>query len=109
MNSPNKENEECTICLDPMETYPIVTLECTHSFHSACFNKYIISKQQPQKADIDCPLCRAHVSINIQEDIINDHQRCSLTKLADLVRILSFPIAGFICTGTILYFFIDRA
>ncbi|XP_045108818.1 uncharacterized protein LOC123503264 isoform X3 [Portunus trituberculatus] len=52
---PSKEEvvkeEQCSICLEPLNTSPNQTLACFHTFHALCINDWI-------KIQSNCPNCR---------------------------------------------------
>lgn len=74
---------ECSICLEPLEEH-VLTLECTHKFHSQCMLKYIETK----KNNAECPLCRKKLVIPIPAplDISQDTiQKIKLNKRCMLI------------------------
>lgn len=50
------DNEICTICLSDNNNVS-TTLNCHHTFHNQCINKWIDTSMQ-NNSDILCPLCR---------------------------------------------------
>jgi hypothetical protein len=44
-------NEECSICLEPMDKNTIVITYCNHTFHDDCIKKMLDYNNK-------CPLCR---------------------------------------------------
>ncbi|KAH9833761.1 uncharacterized protein C8Q71DRAFT_772431 [Rhodofomes roseus] len=53
LSSSIEENEECPICMDPLEVDKSVSLPCEHTFCKSC-----ISKVSPGEEDVICPQCR---------------------------------------------------
>jgi len=66
---------DCPICLEPMDTNSNITTLCLHSFHKKCLFKMFDepSKKNVIKPKISCPLCRADVFIN-KINTINNKQ-----------------------------------
>lgn len=67
INCRKVEDEVCAICLDDnhplrISRIPIISLPCTHHFHSKCFNEYLKLKKDPR-----CPICRK----DMEGDIFN--------------------------------------
>jgi hypothetical protein len=50
-NKVNNNNEECSICLEPMDKNTIVITYCNHTFHDDCIKKMLDYNNK-------CPLCR---------------------------------------------------
>ena len=69
------EHEQCSICLDEMETTEefshqlekISLLKCNHRFHARCFKKYMNFEKKNGRKKILCPLCRK-VILNLTDD-----------------------------------------
>ena len=60
------ENDDltCSICLEEIfPVHKIIHTPCSHTYHDECFEKYVISLRDNNKA-IRCPICRS--------DIINE-------------------------------------
>jgi len=65
-----EEEENCPICLDPLETKEVKTLDkildengkevCGHSFHKECIDKWIDSTRQQEGGPV-CPECRTPI------------------------------------------------
>lgn len=54
------EMRDCSICLESFRKGDIlITLACTHSFHSSCLNPWL-------KACGDCPYCRRAIAEGIE-------------------------------------------
>ncbi len=49
----NKEEDDCTICLDKIknDNNQVTTYECNHTFHLKCLNSWVMKSQT-------CPICR---------------------------------------------------
>jgi len=52
----NEFNYKCIICYDTQIACKIITLTCSHSFHSECLNKWIDIQHT-------CPLCRKYICV----------------------------------------------
>ena len=50
---PSTENEDCAICMAPLEDNA-VPLECGHRFHHACISRWL-------QSSTTCPVCRSEV------------------------------------------------
>jgi hypothetical protein len=48
-----EQNDDCAICLEPLEIDTIAITRCKHAFCTKCIFKYILSH------DAKCPMCRA--------------------------------------------------
>ena len=48
---PVENEEECCICLQPIEESKMVTLRCCHKFHGQCLCDHLVR-------DSRCPICR---------------------------------------------------
>jgi len=48
---PVENEEECCICLEPIEESKMVTLRCCHKFHGQCLCNHLVH-------DGRCPICR---------------------------------------------------
>ena len=60
----SKINDECSICFNKLQSLfkkKYTTLECNHSFHTKCFEKYVKTKKNECQI-ISCPLCRCGIS-----------------------------------------------
>ena len=65
----------CAICLDPLETLPVVTLPCEHRFHSACVDG--MREFGIQQA---CPSCRSSLP---QRDRVDGNTLSELVESAN--------------------------
>jgi len=65
-------NNQCTICLDPLDNGELVTKikKCGHNFHHECINGYLNSGVR-EKNQYECPLCRNDFDESDLVDIIN--------------------------------------
>ena len=54
LSAEEKKENECAICLDPMDSKKIVLL-CAHAYCVVCLIQWIKSKQQMR---VECPQCR---------------------------------------------------
>lgn len=73
-------NKECPICLEHYDNTDNIYLGCRHTFHSACFLKYIETIYQTKNKTLDvchvcckqfkCPLCRTVMSSKETNDFI---------------------------------------
>ena len=61
-----EERDECIICLDDIEN-EWKKLECEHSYHKQCIDKWIIVSAK-------CPLCMKHINNSEIEEIQHNHQ-----------------------------------
>eukprot|EP00758_Cryptobia_borreli_P018285 Tbor_TRINITY_DN6667_c0_g1::TRINITY_DN6667_c0_g1_i1::g.3119::m.3119 len=50
----NPQQALCSICIDPLHNFPIITTFCEHQFHIHCLSQ----TEQPQ-----CPLCRFNLAV----------------------------------------------
>ena len=59
-----KEDDECSICLQSLKCEPCFTTLCRHTFHKSCFNSckrvYLEQDENDDKTCCPCPLCRAN-------------------------------------------------
>lgn len=91
--------ENCSICLDK-KTYPLIILQCTHTFHQKCLLEWT-------KQNIVCPLCRQSIitytiqktkkSKPIQKDFkkeLHDKYFPHLQGLTDLLNIMNMAFVG---------------
>lgn len=51
--------DECVICLEPLQDYKLTKLRCNHIIHKECINKFINSNC---KLNDKCPICRAPIT-----------------------------------------------
>jgi hypothetical protein len=49
--------EDCSICLDRLNTQPTQTLPCRHAFHRGCIEEWVSTNDG--RAHRRCPICRA--------------------------------------------------
>lgn len=62
----------CSICLENISSDESIQLQCEHTFHIKCMFTYI-SKNFDNDILINvCPICRKHISCNLQH-ILNIH------------------------------------
>lgn len=53
----------CAICcLDVKKTEYLRELNCNHSFHKKCIDKWLLISMK-EKETISCPICRANIDI----------------------------------------------
>ena len=57
-----EEDDDCSICKEPMRKKKVKYLKCTHRFHVRCTNDWL-------KESNTCPICRIYVSDDFEEDI----------------------------------------
>ena len=71
----DNEKFHCSICISDDDSTPITKLECNHTFHIKCINKWW------NTGSIKCPLCLTDQEhIKIKRDLIRKHQRyCVIT------------------------------
>lgn len=53
----------CVICIEPLSDFPMLTIDCGHSFHYGCLKNYM-SKSDPNIISFNntkCPLCRVWI------------------------------------------------
>ena len=73
-----EEEENCPICLDPLETKEVKTLDkildengkevCGHSFHKKClFIAYETKRKTNPYCILHCPLCRSKMGHEIKD------------------------------------------
>lgn len=93
------EPENCTVCLDKKK-YPLINLQCNHSFHEECLLSWI-------KENIVCPICRGTIitytiqktknSKLEQKDFkkeLHDKYFPHLQELSELLNILNIVFVG---------------
>ena len=81
------EQEECPICLEPLENH-ITSLKCGHVFHTNCILN-VLSQQGK------CPICRADIVINHKVDKLLDRavlKSLARTKKRPVSRVKSLSI-----------------
>lgn len=73
-------DDECPICLDNLNMFPIQILECKHKFHTKCVDELIRSNSNI----VYCPLCRKniyhHPPRNIETNI-QEHTSLNLINI----------------------------
>lgn len=73
---------ECSICLEeikPDDEY--ITLQCDHVFHTKCMFTYISKNFNNDVVFNVCPICRKHISCNVQHTLnINNIKFCEQKK-----------------------------
>jgi len=97
--SEEEEKDNCSVCLDT-KTYPLIVLQCTHTFHKNCLLEWT-------KRNIVCPLCRQPIitytiqktkkSNPIQKDFkkeLYDKYFPHLQALTDLLNIMNMAFVG---------------
>lgn len=102
----DKDKEECTICLEPLTAKEMTKLDCGHVYHSKCFTDYVLSRNQSTITgdttqtviSIDCPLCRALVSITIEPE-----SKWSCTCIAKTCAQLFIPLSGIAAMGSFFW------
>lgn len=52
------DNDECPICLEPLQNNSLSKLKCNHMFHTECYTKYIVNQDSNF---LVCPMCRARI------------------------------------------------
>ena len=64
----NDEHSHCSICISDYKSSPITKLECNHTFHIKCINKWW------NTGSIKCPLCLTEQkNIKIKRDNLRKH------------------------------------
>ena len=57
-----KNDDECTICIEPLRDKTVRTLHCKHIFHKHCIDKWIFSNHN------SCPNCNADIIHHNDDD-----------------------------------------
>lgn len=73
----DNEKFHCSICISDDDSTPITKLECNHTFHIKCINKWW------NTGSIKCPLCltdQQHIKIKRDEIIRRQHRFCIITE-----------------------------
>jgi hypothetical protein len=47
------QQENCTICLEPLETDVVKLTNCSHTYHEKCITEWLVRKRE-------CPVCRQY-------------------------------------------------
>lgn len=61
---PDNNEDECSICLDPLKCSEIYSTPCGHKFHALCISKVEVDT---------CPLCRQNIGMNHRTRRINNN------------------------------------
>ena len=77
-----EEENLCSICLEDMQLYPKLKLNCNHYFHFYCINLW-------QKRSNICPICRKSIII------FKEKKYKSCLSLSEIVLLISFIILFF--------------
>ena len=65
--------KECYICLYDIAPNTGFTLECNHTFHSACYNTFIVHELRVKEANtVLCPACRECIIKIVNEPVDSD-------------------------------------
>ena len=78
----SEEENLCSICLEDMQYYPIIKLNCNHSFHQHCINLW------RERSNI-CPICRKTIII------YKEKKYKSCLSLSDIILLISLIIIFF--------------
>lgn len=65
----------CSICLEEINSDDTISLECTHTFHNSCIEEWAKVSGKPKNDNFEwvCPLCRFTISDTLEEvDSLND-------------------------------------
>jgi len=62
-------DDECPICLDNLNMFPIYILECKHKFHTKCVDELIRSNSNI----VYCPLCRKNIYHHPSDQQVNSN------------------------------------
>lgn len=90
------DDPTCSICLSPMRTRNVRTLDCNHTFHKACLERW------KRTGNYTCPICRKdfdppQYKITIQVEFLGEPERPSIQQILQnasidgLNRTLTFP------------------
>jgi hypothetical protein len=60
--------ENCSICLDPLNNTEVYKTKCSHIFHLECIKNYVNSNQFNE---VKCPNCRELI-ISVKERLVNN-------------------------------------
>jgi hypothetical protein len=67
------ELKECYICLHDIALNTGFTLECNHTFHSACYNTFIVHELRVKETNtVLCPACRECIIKIVQRPVDSD-------------------------------------
>jgi len=67
--------DECVICLDPIELYAAYSFDCNHQLHVECFHKYFVYNYDIETNYISCPVCRQEMCLDmVQVNSNKDHK-----------------------------------
>lgn len=78
-----RNDEECSICLDDTFSLANLTLDCGHWYHVKCLRERVrYIKKKNSDAILHCPMCDAVVSSDISDALFNElrnvRYRCTL-------------------------------
>ena len=65
----------CSICLEEINSDDTISLECTHTFHNSCIEEWAKVSGKPKNDNFEwvCPLCRFTISDTLEEsDSLNE-------------------------------------
>ena len=82
-----KEEVICAICQDLLNQPKI--LPCLHSFCTGCLKEWSgrLAKLDPSKRHLECPLCRAKVSLSTSRAVEDLPSHFSAIRLVEIVRL----------------------
>lgn len=90
----NKNNTNCTICLEHLTTYNNIELSCHHSYHEDCMIELITygfryrACKRTKCIEYKCPLCRKRITYEEIRNIIINHYKIIKLEYRDIKQIL---------------------
>lgn len=67
------ESKECYICLHDIPPNTGFILDCNHTFHSACYNTYLVHELRVKETNsVLCPACRECIIKIVQQPVDSD-------------------------------------
>lgn len=69
----SSELKDCYICLSSIPLNTGFTLDCNHTFHSGCYNTYIVHELKVKETNtVLCPACRECIIKIVQQPVESD-------------------------------------
>lgn len=65
--------KDCCICLSSISPNTGVTLDCNHTFHSACYNMFLVHELKIKETNtVLCPVCRECIIKIVRQTVDTD-------------------------------------